>query len=237
MVRTVSVDEYLALEQKHHDWVIPGYVPKPGLVLLIGEPKAGKTSLAIQLALTLGRGEPFLGIPTKPASVLYVQCDTSDLVWRTMLYNYKKAGVNLAGNTRFIHPADQKYGLNIMTPEVTQYFREALEHSKPSVVILDVLRELHSSDEQDSTAMKIVVNHIMGIFEGTSVIMLHHTRKLDPTVAVSPINASRGTSYIPGRADSIWLLHQSRLYVTGRMAPATVRQLKRLPSGLWGVAT
>ena len=218
-----------------HDWIIPAFVPKPGLVLLVGEPKAGKTSLAIQLALAIGQGRDFLGKPANKRRVLYIQGDTSELVWRTMLYNYRTRGVDLGGDVHVIHPQDALYGIDIMTPDGTAYVREALLNCDPDVVIVDVLREMHSADEQNSTAMKAVVNQLMALLDGRTVILLHHTRKLDPSLPVDPMNASRGTSYIPGRADIVWLLNQSKLHIKGRLAPATITPLRRLPSGLWSL--
>jgi len=59
IMRCISLEEFPSLECATVDWVIPGLVPKPGIITLIGSPKAGKSLLAAQMALAIARGEPF----------------------------------------------------------------------------------------------------------------------------------------------------------------------------------
>jgi hypothetical protein len=49
MVRSVSFSDYAAIERPSLDWLIPGVLPRPGLVLLLGEPFAGKSYLAVRV--------------------------------------------------------------------------------------------------------------------------------------------------------------------------------------------
>lgn len=243
MVRTVSLTDYTAMKNPAHHWLIPGYVPKPGMILLIGEAKAGKTTLALQLALALGQGGKFLDKQATKNRVLFFQCDMSEFILRSVLQGYKAHGVPLDGDIFMPHPSDMHYGMNILLPEYQTYLTELRESCNPDVVFLDVLAELHSSDEQNSIAMKEVVNTLLKIFQGTTLIIVHHNRKPPQGYgpngtrpAIDPISSSRGTSYLPGRADSVWMVDQNKLQIKGRVSPPCTVYLQRLPSGLWAIA-
>ena len=233
MVRSVSFSEYVTIERPALNWLIPQVLPKPGLVVLIGAPFAGKSFLGLQLGLSLAQGGLFLHKRCVQSRVLYLQFDPSEMVWRDRILSIQKAGVKLDGPLFMTHPDDSPRTMNILTNESQQYLAGSLEAARPDVVILDVLRELHSSDEQDSTQMKAVGDAIMQIFHGYTVVVLHHTRKLDDEKPIDVINSSRGSSYLTGKADATWLLNKGKLYTVSRFDTPRVYNLTQLPCGLW----
>lgn len=234
-VRAVTVTDYTTLERPSLNWLIPGYLPKPGMLLLLGEPFAGKSYLAFQLALTLAQGKLFLHKRCHPSRVLYLQFDPSELVWRDRIISIQKAGVDMTGPIYMVHPDDNQRNMHILALEHQRFLRDCLEASKPDVVIIDVLREIHSCDEQDSTQMKQVGDALMQVFHGYTLILIHHTRKQDNEKPIEVINSSRGSSYITGKADATWLIHQSRLHIVSRFGPYETHNMERLPCGLWRV--
>ena len=54
------------------DWVVDKFLTDGGISLIAGEPKAGKSTLARQLALSISRGDEFLGRLTQKTKVLYM---------------------------------------------------------------------------------------------------------------------------------------------------------------------
>lgn len=235
MVRTVPLVDYIALERPSLNWLIPDILPKPGMILLLGEPFAGKSFLAFQLGLSLAQGGMFMHKKCQPSRVLYLQFDPSELVWRDRIISIQKAGVNMSGPMYLTHPSDNPRSMNILTQESQNFLRESLATATPDVVIIDVLREIHSCDEQDSTQMKQVGDAIMQIFHGYTLVILHHTRKFDSEKPIEVINSSRGSSYMTGKADATWLIHQSKLHTVSRFDSPRVHQMARLPCGLWSV--
>lgn len=234
-VRAVTFDEYTTLERPSLNWLIPGYLPKPGMLLLIGEPFAGKSYLAFQLGLMLAQGGMFLHKRCTQSRVLYLQFDPSELVWRDRILSIKHAGVSIAGPLFMVHPEDNARNMHILALEHQQFLRDTLDASRPDVVIIDVLREIHSCDEQDSTQMKQVGDALMQVFHGHTMVLIHHTKKLDNEKPIEVINSSRGSSYITGKADATWLLHQGRLHVVSRFGAYETHNMERLPCGLWRV--
>ena len=233
-VRLISADEFIELEAAKMDWVIHTLIARPSKVTLIGAPKEGKTFLAAGLADSVARGGEFLGHHCETGRVLYLQLDTPAPVWKDTLRKLRDSGNGVHPGVLFVHPNDQKRPLNVLTPDTRQYLREALHAAKPDLVILDTLRKIHSADENDSTEMKIVFDQIDDVFGTHALLILHHTRKL-PADATEPDPAQtgRGSSYITGDVDGIWLLHGGRLRTTSRFDERNVYGLVREENGLW----
>jgi hypothetical protein len=57
------------------EWLIDGLVPQDGLVVLYGEPAAGKSFLALDWALSIATGVPWLGREVKQGEVVYVYAE------------------------------------------------------------------------------------------------------------------------------------------------------------------
>lgn len=221
------------MERPHLSWLVPGYVPNPGLVLVIGEAKVGKSYLALQLALSVAAGGTFLQAPCQRGNVLYLQFDTSEVVWRERLQALQTSGVQLPTNLYIGDPEQVPSRFDILRYECQQYLKEALCECDPSLVILDVLREIHNADEQDSTAMKPVGDILMEIAQHRVLLLIHHAHKLRDEDVVNIPNAARGSSYLAGKADTIWLLRERGLYLAPRFNLQCRKGFTRLPNGLF----
>lgn len=244
MTRLVSVSDFVTTIIPDYDWLIPGYFPKPGILMLLGEPRAGKSFLALQLALSLAQGRQLL--PTtrntqiKPKKVLYFYFDkTGVFVFQDRLKSLQASGVNLTGSLYVIDPRDKLPVINLLNPGTYQYFDEIITEANPDVVVFDVLREFHNADENESTQMKVIGDIIANLCSGLGIILVHHTKKLDypgRTGPVRNIEASRGSNYIVGKADSTWLIHGGYLNIESNFAPEIRFKLLRQSNGLWVLA-
>ena len=58
-------------------FLIEGFLPRGGLVILAGDPKVGKTAMASAIALAVAKGEPFAGMPVQQAGVLWLALEES----------------------------------------------------------------------------------------------------------------------------------------------------------------
>lgn len=245
LIRTVDLDTYVDMTRPQIEWVIKGLLPRPGIALLGGEPKeGGKSFFALQLALAIGQGEDFLGwaVSPKPHRVLYLQFDTSEFVWRDRLLGLRNAGVILAGDVQMVHPDDVPSTVNVLTFEGRTFLHEACQAYRPAVVILDVLREVHTADEDTSTEMKVVLDGIVQAVQypdepPPALVIIHHTRKLDPESTqkhgLQVVNAFRGSSYLTGRADTLWILHHGLWYLKPRFNVDMELAVRRTPTGFW----
>ena len=235
-MRLLTLAEYTALERPGLEWLIQGIIPKPGLVTLLGEPKAGKSFLALQMGLALSQGRAFEGHRVSPDThrILYLQFDTSELIWRDRLRSMLQADISLDGPLLMVHPEDNKIPMHILDHECLRWMREAKERAQPDLVILDVLREVHDADENDSQQMKQVGDAIMSLFGDCSILVLHHTHKIPEDFTPSNIiNLSRGSSYLAGKSDNVLLIHNGFLHMAPRFAERCRYRAVRMPTGLF----
>lgn len=232
---TLDVNSYLGVTLPDHKWLIEGFIAKPSYVLLVGDGKSGKSTLAFQAALAVAHGVPFLGMPCTKGRVLYIQCDVSEFTWQLMLHNFQRAGEDLSGDVFFVNPAKVAHYLDVLTKQTVDYLKAIRDSCNPDMVVLDVLCELHRSDEQDSTSMRIVLNNILSVFHNVGLLIVHHSSKLNPDYPADPIRSSRGSSYIANRADNVALLNLGRLATRGRFGSPLNIPLRRKASGFWAL--
>lgn len=241
MTRILPVSDLAGLALPDHEWLIPGYLPKPGLLMILGEPRCGKSFLALQLSLSLAQGTTLLPTttPTRPHKVLYFYFDkTGVFAFQERLQKLQASGCNLSGPLYVIHPQDKLPSANLTSIESYQYFRELIISCDPDVVVFDVLREFHNSDENESTEMKIVGDLLTTLCQDKAIIVVHHTKKLDypgRTGPVRNIEASRGSNYIVGKADSTWLIYDGWLNIESNFAMPIRYKLARRDNGLWQI--
>ena len=250
MIPLVSPTEYIEMDRPHMDWLVKGLIPRPGFIFLTGEPKSGKSFLALQLALCIVQGESFLGhsvgypynnkdnIPVSPShtnpAVLYLQLDTSELVWRDRLAGLRDQGVDLLGSLLMPHPDSIPGRLNVLEKGTRDWLQAVITAANPALVIVDVLRQIHNADEDSSTEMKAVFDELTLLFQGRSVLMLHHAPKLHPELGpVRVVNTLRGSSYMAGYTDAIWLLNDGYLHIESRFSDPQRLWLQRRKCGFF----
>lgn len=228
MPRIITLEDYRTLARPRLSWLVFRLIPKPGAVLLVGAAKAGKTTLALQIASAITTGADFLGQRSAQGRVLYLQIDPGETVWRDRLDELASTGLDLS-RVQAIHPDDRPWPLNILSPDGRAWLQEVLKAANPDLVIVDVLRELHSADENDSTAMKAVGDALTKTFLGRGLLLLHHTAKIE----VDPIHSTRGSSYVAGKVDLIWVIRRNKLYIVSRLDEDRVIEGARGDAGIW----
>ncbi len=237
-MRIVSFGEFVKMPRPNTNWIVDELVPRPGMVQLIGPPKVGKSFLALDLAFKVSRGEPFMGRATKASKVLYLQLDTSEKIMRDRGLALRNSGYDIvAPNLCMVHPDDTMRPVNIMFAGGHAYLHKAISTIDPALVVVDTLREIHQEDENDSTAMKIVLDALETLCIGRSVLLVHHTRKISPDEPnPTAVGASRGSNYITGKVDSFWLLYNGRLEITSRWGEPMIQTAKQGANGMFSFA-
>ncbi len=236
----LSAGTYLGMERPRLQYVWDKMIPLPGIVVLAGEPKAGKSHFALQLAHALTTGRKFGPRNTTACKVLYLMLE-SEMVWHEMLEKGTKAGFTYHSNLFIPHPdyLTRPKWTNIAEAATRQWIHDMVAACDPDVIIIDPLRDIHSLDEQDSTQMKIVSDAIMGLMWGRALIWIHHMKKLSGEITdPDPILSVRGSSQITAKADTIWLLHgkdeaMKDLKIVPRFARRETLTLEHLPDGFW----
>jgi len=73
----LTMKDFLAQKFDEHIWIWDRIIPFGEVAMLCGEPRAGKTTMALNLALAISRGVPFLKRATMRNRCLYVAIDNS----------------------------------------------------------------------------------------------------------------------------------------------------------------
>ena len=186
----------------------------PGLYILAGAPKIGKSWLALDLCLSVAEGEPFLKHETHRGQVLYLALEDSLLRLQNRLYEFTE------------EPAE---GLQFSTlaNSIGGGLEQQLEDAKKKLpdlrlIVIDTLQKIrravdakYGSDYSELRALKSVADRL-----GVTILLIHHTRKERDS---DPFNMISGTTGLNGCADGSFVLTREKrsenagtLHCTGR---------------------
>ena len=193
-------------------------IPVGGFVNLYGKPKTGKSFAALGLADAVANGSAsWMGFDViRTGPVGYLQIDTPRSAWAMRLNNIKAAGFDLS-NIYFADRLIAPYPFNILDPECHKWLKAMTEQVKPILMIIDTLREVHEEDENDSGQMKRVITAIdTACGEGVAKVLVSHSRKDNPMSGENIMDDVRGSSYVPGKMDTVMKLTDRYMMWDGR---------------------
>lgn len=211
-------------ETIRREYLVDGIIT-PGLNLLAGPRKQGKSWFALDLALRIARGEDFMGRKTEKGKVLYfaLEDDLGRLKERiNTLLDYEDAPENLLISCSTGYTGNGFFdGLN-----------DFLNQEKDiKLVIVDVLQKIRSNKRTNQTEYahdygdvgslkKVADDHMVPI------LAITHTRKTKDSR--DRLNEIAGGVGVTGASDTILMIgkndaskEDSTLYITGRDVPET----------------
>ena len=180
-------------------YFVDGLLPQ-GLALLAAPPKYGKSWLALDLCVSVARGEPFLGRKTTPCDTLYLALEDSKNRLQTRIADVCHPGVS---------PENFYCGLeagtigNRLPHHLAVHMRR---HPNTGLIVIDTFQkvrdgggragaDVYARDYRDVGALKAFADE-----HGICILLVHHLRKAgdssDPFARIS------GTNGIFGAADT-----------------------------------
>ena len=214
-LKTYTIQELYKQPLEPVEYLVDGLLT-PGLYILGGSPKVGKSWMALQLCLAVCGGKAFLGRKTTQAEVLYLALEDGPqrLHSRALrLADTAPSGLHLCHRAA---PIGQ--GLE------QQIEAQLAEHPHIRLVVLDTLQKVrrvsgsgmsYSSDYEDAGALKALADR-----NGICLLVVHHLRKMADD---DPFNRLSGTNGLAGAADGTLILMRNKrqdgtatLYATGR---------------------
>ena len=193
-----SLGELFDLPQTGIDYLIPGMLPAGETVLLVADPKSGKTLLAYDAAFAVATGEDtFLGETTKQGKVLIIQCDESrsTAIGRLIKRGFRQEDTD---NVQF---------MDAFSISQLLLLEERLETFRPSLVIIDSLRRINAGREvsENSAEFTDTLYQLKELLTryGAAGIVIHHSNKSNDAVGVGRV---RGSSAIAGAVWGVWQL-------------------------------
>jgi len=162
------------------EWLIDGLFPERGIVFVGGHPKAGKTWLSLDLAISIATGNDFLGRRVKTlGSVLYLlgEDDLGDTLERIDSLLAGRRLDRMALERRIIL-SDSSISLESRVDQ--EWLYDYAKREKPALIVFDPLaRFLSHAEENSATEMRPITNWLRKLQRETSTALLipHHTDK------------------------------------------------------------
>ena len=204
----VPAPAFVSTTPEEIEWLVEGIIERGANGFFSAVPKDGKSWAAVDLAICLALGFPWLGfrIP-RPARVALIsrEDNPSLTAWRIKhLFNGKSStAAGLLETNLYVNSRRQSAELMLDNPEQMAELLDALKLLRPQFAIFDVFNVLHCADENDAQEMRAVLRQLSTIQAeiGCGIGVVHHWNKADHG---SMTQRLRGSSAIAGWAE--WLI-------------------------------
>lgn len=175
------------------NWLADNLLTEGGFSLMVGPPKAGKSTLVRQLIKSVCHGEPFLGRNVTQGRVLYLTFEEQPEVLKQQF-----AALGMSGDENLmIH-----VGNVFAEPEfIYDDIEAAIQEYGPSLVVLDTLFDIvHLESINDYKEVKNALARMrtIGRETGAHIMGVHHTNK-----AGEGNNSIMGSNAIHGALDTL----------------------------------
>ena len=203
-------------------WLVDSLWGRQAVGIVGGEPKTGKSFLALDLAVAVAAGVPCLRHfdARQPGPVLMFAAEDAGHIVRRRLQGIA-AAAGAAFDTLDIAVIDVP-SLRLDHPDDRQRLMETVAHHQARMLILDPLVRLHGVDENAVAEIAPILGFLRDVQRrsGAAVLIVHHARK---SGATRPGQALRGSSELHAWGDSnLYLRRRDRhilMTVEHRAAP------------------
>src|ERR1035437_428981 len=197
-------------------WLIDPIIPAGGFVALVGQPGAGKSFIALDMAMSVAAGGFWQGHPVAQGYVLYVSAEGGTGVGKRAKAWLQTKGLTPrdADMAWMVEPVYVRPGSDGMNTLLTRLEEELVQ--VPTLIVLDTLARCLEGDENQQEDMGRFVAGIDVLRHSykATVLVVHHTRK-DGEI-------ERGSPSFRGAADT--MLFAKRPNQTGPITLSCTKQ-------------
>jgi len=201
-----TLTELMAADFPEPDWLVETLFPAVGLMLLGGRPKRGKSTLARQLAASLGVGGMFLGHQLKPGKVLYICLEERP---KSIQDKMRKLGVLQADDVHF------EFSWLPLNQGGLQRLRDYAEGQKPALIVLDTLSRAYGgkidwNDQGAVTALLDPLQHLAFDCQCLIIAIDHLGKAARNSADPDPVDDMIASTAKVAIADDILALYRKR---------------------------
>ena len=223
-LKTVNCEQLMTTPLTPIEFCVDGMI-STGLFILAGAPKVGKSWLALDMALSIAKGEKLLGLETKRGTALYLCLEDSYTRIQNRLFELTS------------EPSENLH-FTIMAGTIGSDLEKQIEQFKSQytdlkIIIIDTLQKIRSKDESSYASDYKELSVLKNLADKLriAILLIHHTRKCRDN---DPFNMISGTTGISGCVDgSMVMIEKQRgsgeaiLYCVGRDIENLELHLKR----------
>jgi len=217
-------------------WLVEHLWLDQAVGIIGGEPKSYKSFAAAQIATCIAAGKSMLGeYETRQGRVLMFNAEDRPAMTRGRIAKMCRAlDVDIASLDLYLIDVP---ALRLDDPEQVAMLSRTVAALKPSLLILDPLRDLHGLDENDAQLASALLAplRIIQREHHCSVMLVHHMAKMTETNRRAG-QRLRGSSVLHGWIDSaLYLTHKDgaiRVEAEHRDAPAPEPLLVKLETAM-----
>ena len=213
-LNTINCEEIMTQPLKPIEFVVDNLITQ-GLFILAGAPKIGKSWLALDICLSVAKGEPVLNANTNYGTALYLCLEDSKIRIQNRLYEMTDVP------TENLHFALLANSIGSGLEEQIESF--IFEHHDTKIIFIDTLQKIRSDSPDNTYATdykELSVLKYIADKHSVAIVLVHHLRKTkDP----DPFNMISGTTGLSGCVDGSFVLSESKrgsrnatLYCVGR---------------------
>lgn len=197
---TRSCEDIMTTVYKPVEFVIDGLIAQ-GLYILAGAPKVGKSWLALDMCLSIAKGESVLGQKTLQGTALYLCLEDSYVRIQNRLYEITDV------------PTENLY-FSVMSESIGNGLEEQIEsfkieHCGLKIVFIDTLQKVrnesessYGTDYKELSVLKALADKLE-----IAIIVVHHTRKCKDS---DPFNMISGSTGLSGCVDGSMVLIETK---------------------------
>lgn len=212
-LKTIDAETLLATPLEPVRFVVDRLIP-PGLNILGGYPKFGKSWLMLWLCLKVANGEPLWEFETQKCTALYLCLEDTFYRVQNRLF-------------QITDEAPENLHFSIIAEQIGSGLQEQIkqfidQHPNTRLIVIDTLQRVrgasmdnnaYANDYRDLSILKGLADSY-----NISIITVHHLRKLDDD---DPFLCFSGTTGLTGAVDSAYVLKKTKdgsvkLFAKGR---------------------
>jgi hypothetical protein len=158
------------------EWVVDGILSRSSLSLLVGNPGSKKTYMAVDLALCVAMGKPWLGCSVLENSVLFVDEETGfQQLWPRL--HAAILGHQTDESPRFCFTTLAGYDLR--SENDAKVLRDRALDLDVGLIVFDALADLMNTAENSVASVQTVLFNLRRLadFTRAAVLVIHHTNR------------------------------------------------------------
>ena len=208
-------------------WLVEALWNEQGVGIVGGEPKCGKTFLALHIAVAVAAGVSCLRrFPVQAGPVLLFAAEDAPHILRQRLEGIAAASGTVLANLD-LHVIDVP-SLRLDEPAHQKRLANTVERVRPRLLILDPLVRLHGVDENAVREIAPILDRLRQLQRRcqTAVLLVHHARKNGGS---RPGQALRGSSELFAWSDNVLVLRRRQqriLLASDHRAAANLHDLQ-----------